>query len=156
MKQLINFTKNESGAVTVDWVVLTAAIVGIGIAVVAAISNGIQSASNEIYGGLETASAFTFSFDDQAQAGKSGFDYWLEFGGDTGEPDYAAIVAGIEADSPVNYTYSGNIELESDQVIYQSTDGSNTFSIGGEIVDAGTYSEATIILNESGMAGDMV
>ncbi|WP_425516554.1 Flp family type IVb pilin, partial [Pseudohalocynthiibacter aestuariivivens] len=28
-----NFAKDESGAVTVDWVVLTAAIVGLGIAI---------------------------------------------------------------------------------------------------------------------------
>jgi len=35
------FTNDESGAVTVDWVVLTAAIVGLGIAVVVAISGGI-------------------------------------------------------------------------------------------------------------------
>ncbi|PJE31964.1 hypothetical protein SAMN06297129_2010 [Pseudooceanicola antarcticus] len=35
-----NFRKNESGAVTVDWVVLTAAIVALGGAAYTAISNG--------------------------------------------------------------------------------------------------------------------
>jgi Flp pilus assembly pilin Flp len=35
------FLKDESGAVTVDWVVLTAAIVGLGIAVIAAIATSI-------------------------------------------------------------------------------------------------------------------
>ncbi len=35
------FSKDESGAVTVDWVVLTAAIVGLGIAVIAAVSGGV-------------------------------------------------------------------------------------------------------------------
>ncbi len=35
-----HFTREEDGAVTVDWVVLTAAIVGLSIAVIAAISNG--------------------------------------------------------------------------------------------------------------------
>ena len=43
-----NFAKSESGAVTVDWVVLTAAIVGLGLAVMAVVSGGIESLSGEI------------------------------------------------------------------------------------------------------------
>lgn len=34
------FINSEDGAVTVDWVVLTAAIVGLGIAVIGTVSNG--------------------------------------------------------------------------------------------------------------------
>jgi Flp pilus assembly pilin Flp len=34
------FLASESGAVTVDWVVLTAAIVGLGVAVVSTVANG--------------------------------------------------------------------------------------------------------------------
>lgn len=37
---LAQFAKEENGAVTVDWVVLTAAIVGLGIAVIASVSRG--------------------------------------------------------------------------------------------------------------------
>ena len=36
-----NFLKDEDGAVTVDWVVLTAAVVGLGIAGVTAVNTGI-------------------------------------------------------------------------------------------------------------------
>ena len=43
-----NFKNDESGAVTVDWVVLTAAIVGLGIAVLAAVSTGVENLSNDI------------------------------------------------------------------------------------------------------------
>ncbi len=43
-----NFRDDEAGAVTVDWVVLTAAIVGLGIAVMAAISNGLDNLSGRI------------------------------------------------------------------------------------------------------------
>ena len=50
-----NFLNDESGAVTVDWVVLTAAIVGIAMAVIALISSGISSASNGVNGGLGSA-----------------------------------------------------------------------------------------------------
>ncbi len=47
-----NFAKDESGAVTVDWVVLTAAIVGIAIAVVAVIKGGVDATATEISNAL--------------------------------------------------------------------------------------------------------
>jgi Flp pilus assembly pilin Flp len=47
-----NFKNDESGAVTVDWVVLTAAIVGLGIAVLAAVSDGVENLSDDIDGQL--------------------------------------------------------------------------------------------------------
>ncbi len=43
-----NFIASESGAVTVDWVVLTAAIVGLGLAVMAVVSGGIEDLSDDI------------------------------------------------------------------------------------------------------------
>lgn len=46
---LINkFRNDESGAVTVDWVVLTAAIVGLGIAVVATVRTGVGGLGTQI------------------------------------------------------------------------------------------------------------
>ncbi len=48
MKLFTKFANDESGAVTVDWVVLTAAIVGIAIAVITLISGGIEDAANGI------------------------------------------------------------------------------------------------------------
>lgn len=40
--------EDESGAVTVDWVVLTAAIVGLGIAVLASVGQGVEDLSGKI------------------------------------------------------------------------------------------------------------
>ena len=55
MKNLINaFVKDEDGAVTVDWVVLTAAVVGIAIAVAATIKSGLNSAATSISAGIGT------------------------------------------------------------------------------------------------------
>ena len=54
-KLLNNFKNDESGAVTVDWVVLTAALVGLGIAVIMVVSGGINSAANTINTELEGA-----------------------------------------------------------------------------------------------------
>ncbi len=49
------FRKDEDGAVTVDWVVLTAAIVGLGIATLAAVSGGVEDLSGDISTQLATS-----------------------------------------------------------------------------------------------------
>ena len=60
MQLFRTFAKDESGAVTVDWVVLTAAIVGIALAVITLISGGIQDASNGINVELRNAKSVGF------------------------------------------------------------------------------------------------
>ncbi len=50
-----NFVNDESGAVTVDWVVLTAAIVGLGIAVIASVSTGVTDLGTDIQTSLSGA-----------------------------------------------------------------------------------------------------
>jgi len=56
---MLNFIKtfraDEDGAVTVDWVVLTAAIVGLGIAVLASVRTGATTMANNISTELQTA-----------------------------------------------------------------------------------------------------
>ena len=42
------FSKDESGAVTVDWVVLTAAIVGLGMVVMVTVGGGITGLGDSI------------------------------------------------------------------------------------------------------------
>jgi Flp pilus assembly pilin Flp len=54
-----NFTKDESGAVTVDWVVLTAAIVGLGIAVLTAVAGSIGNVTDAIESDLAGAATFS-------------------------------------------------------------------------------------------------
>ena len=52
---LINqFKADEDGAVTVDWVVLTAAIVGLGIAVLTSVSGGTTGLASKISSKLNT------------------------------------------------------------------------------------------------------
>ena len=51
------FTKDEAGAVTVDWVVLTAAIVGLGLVVMQTITPGITGAADVIASDLEDAAS---------------------------------------------------------------------------------------------------
>ncbi len=48
MRALKNFLKDEDAAVTVDWVVLTAATVGLGFAVVAMVAAGATEQSGTL------------------------------------------------------------------------------------------------------------
>lgn len=59
MTMIKNFISNESGAVTVDWVVLTAAIVGLGLAVVTSVRSGVSSLGSSISTSLSSASVAT-------------------------------------------------------------------------------------------------
>jgi Flp pilus assembly pilin Flp len=54
-----NFSKDESGAVTVDWVVLTAAVVGLAVAAYSSIQSGATSltASTETFMGQQAPGA---------------------------------------------------------------------------------------------------
>jgi Flp pilus assembly pilin Flp len=45
---LKNFKSDESGAVTVDWVVLTAAIVGLGMVVMSTVGEGVTTLGTTI------------------------------------------------------------------------------------------------------------
>lgn len=49
---LKTFRNDESGAVTVDWVVLTAAIVGLAIAVIASVKTGVGDLATKIQSGV--------------------------------------------------------------------------------------------------------
>jgi Flp pilus assembly pilin Flp len=49
-----SFKNDESGAVTVDWVVLTAAIVGLGLVVMTTVSGGLTTAATAITTDLTT------------------------------------------------------------------------------------------------------
>mgnify|MGYP001259340428 CR=1 FL=1 len=54
-KRFRNFNKDEDGAVTVDWVVLTAAVVGLGLVVMAAVGPAISRLSDNIASSIDEA-----------------------------------------------------------------------------------------------------
>ena len=57
LNTISKFTKSEDGAVTVDWVVLTAAIVGFGVAVIAVIGPAAVTKSDAIGAVMDNHSA---------------------------------------------------------------------------------------------------
>ena len=69
MKLFNAFLKDESGAVTVDWVVLTAAIVGLAIAVLTSVSGGTNALATKISSNLAAGQVNTLSGLDLAPTG---------------------------------------------------------------------------------------
>ena len=51
-KFIKKFRKEEDGAVTVDWVVLTAAVVGLGVAGVSTVQGGVDTLASSIKTGV--------------------------------------------------------------------------------------------------------
>ncbi|MCZ4261015.1 hypothetical protein O4G76_09215 [Limimaricola sp. G21655-S1] len=58
------FSQDEAGAVTVDWVVLTAAIVGLGVAIMTQVGAGAKNMATDINNSLAdgTVSASTATY----------------------------------------------------------------------------------------------
>ncbi|WP_170561023.1 Flp family type IVb pilin [Ruegeria atlantica] len=54
IKFIKNFRKDEDGAVTVDWVVLTAAVVGLAAVAYTAIGDGTKGVADSVGGALTT------------------------------------------------------------------------------------------------------
>jgi Flp pilus assembly pilin Flp len=59
IKFIKNFRKDEAGAVTVDWVVLTAAVVGLGVAAFTAVESSTSGLTTEMTTALGAADATT-------------------------------------------------------------------------------------------------
>ncbi len=56
---IFGFLGDESGAVTVDWVVLTAAIVGMGVVVITTVANGALDHTSGLNSHLASANVTT-------------------------------------------------------------------------------------------------
>ena len=131
------YNENESGAITVDWVVLTAAVTGIGIAAAAAVGTGVENLSGDVDGQLSTqAISISFGDDSGAWNGQSAADY-LAYGsalapGNNGAT-YAHAQQAAADDAPAGFNFDNPLmDPDSGNVVYTSDDGLN-YSIGGEV-----------------------
>lgn len=57
-ERIAEFCRREDGAVTVDWVVLTAAVVALGVAAGVAMTNGTTGLSNDIWAYMDSLALF--------------------------------------------------------------------------------------------------
>ncbi len=146
MNYMTSFKNDESGAVTVDWVVLTAAIVGIAIAVVTLVSGGVEDASGGINDELVVASNFGFSVEPTSSEW-NGMSYWDYRG--IAEQDYGAAGNGgatagwiqtlASEDAPDGYNFdNGLFTGDPRSIVYTSNDGEN-YSINGEVVSIADF-----------------
>jgi len=145
MERLIKLTKDESGAVTVDWVVLTAAIVGIAMAVIAVISGGVEDASGGINDELQIAGTGWNFLNMPSTTLDEYISDFVEIRNDDGKFNDTAnlsqdIFDNINADSPDDYSYTGLVDGDgypiyaSNDVFDGNTDATsntNTYSVNG-------------------------
>lgn len=127
--------KDDSGAVTVDWVVLTAALVIIGGVVIGIIRGGLIDASSAIDKTLvASATDLRSSLSGGGSASQSFADYMAAAGG-----DLSAAVDAINADAPDGYTYSGWNETSSGTPLYFGNTEStgSSMSLGGTTYESG-------------------
>jgi len=140
MEALCNFANNESGAVTVDWVVLTSAIVGISIATIILISGGVQEASNGILNRMN----LDWSFGSSSSSAQSFFDFGIAASPDNQNQAWRSARLQVDTESPNGYDYDPDltttryVDNPSGRPIYVSADG-NDYSIDGEVIAASEY-----------------
>jgi len=121
------FWRREDGAVTVDWVVLSAAVVGIGTAVSASVSGGTLDLSDDVSTTLgDTEVGISASSGGGAAVGFGGA--WAEYL-TANSDDAAAARAAVEGDAPDGYYFSGWIDGASGKPLY-TANGGQSFLVG--------------------------
>lgn len=150
MKVKIYFKDDESGAVTVDWVVLTSAIVGIGMAVILLLSGGINTASNNISNGIGTKWNFNFT----VRSAQDYFDFGIEAYPFDQRQAWLTAREEVHADAPDGYEYDPNLTTtrfvnnSSGIPIYVSEDGLS-YSIAGEEIAVADYDDTDSVAFKS-------
>jgi Flp pilus assembly pilin Flp len=145
LKTLNCFAKDQSGAVTADWVVLTSALVFISIVAVAQISNGVRNVSEAISSNLTTTARLlngdTINISDIAV---TFYDIGIAANPDNQRDAWLAARLAVDEAAPDGYEFDPNltttryVDNETVYPIYVSDDGSN-YSIGGEVIAASDY-----------------
>lgn len=151
--RLRKFAENECGAVTTDWVVMTAAIVGIGMAVLLQMSGGLENTSRNIVSGIGEAtsgSGLSESIIQPPPSTPSLADtiQGLQETGLGNNKIRRQLAAEFNSDAPEGYKFSNNIELETELPVYRSTNrGRRTYSVGGEVMTRTEYRENVEAIN---------
>ena len=141
------FLADETGAVTVDWTVITAALVGLGLAVAAVVSSGTEDLSTDIADTMTDLRIVTAFERVVAEYGFTGGDLGGWTAGSVRDiPGFGEILVvprrGVETTLPIDvgdeYAYA---RVEFDMIFGDSWDNeSGTISIAGQDVVVGTHS----------------
>jgi len=153
MNLVKSFTSNESGAVTVDWVVLTAAIVGIAIAVLTVVSGGLNSASNTVNDQLNSAStnsaiagAIAPTAGGAAGAATGGAMTASQFMANAGG-NYNVALTAISLAAPAGFQFNGFVDTATGTPIYDSLPQNGavqSVSVNGQTMPTDTYLASSV------------
>jgi Flp pilus assembly pilin Flp len=129
MRKLRRFLRDEDGAVTVDWVVLTAALVGLGLAVMAVVRTGAQTQTANIESVLMSDSVIKTSFSGLGTLTKLTGSALSDLQNDAASLDNADLQAAYTTEQgSVNGSFAS----------WQSGIADNTYSLSGtDYVDSG-------------------
>ena len=140
------FLTDDSGAVTVDWVVLTAGLVGLGLAGMAVVSAGVEDLSGDMRGQMEGQTIST-RFSSGAGStwdwsGASTVDYYnasapLAPGNNGAIYGHAQMLAAQDAPEGFNFT-NPLYDPATGNVVYTSENG-EYYASGGQIYPVGEY-----------------
>jgi hypothetical protein len=146
---MTNFITNESGAVTVDWVVLTGAIIGLGVAVMASVGTGTTGLADTVESTLEGTGIASYLPASGTLTARQYVDAAGGFGqfdnADDRTAAFAAAEAAIAAKAPDGFVYAGFMDQDSEYPVYlNAADG--LMSIGGETLNSADYAGTPVVL----------
>lgn len=136
------FRRDESGATTMDWVVLTSVLVSLGVAVGTQASMGLSNSANDISESVRTLQV-TGSQRDTTSA-QSFFVMGIDQYPDDQRAAWLAARLAVDGQSPDGFDYDPQlrevryIDTDSGKPIYESADGTQ-YSINGTVIDAADY-----------------
>ncbi len=132
--RITTFLKSESAAVTVDWVVLTGSVVGLGIATMAVVSGGVENLSTDVATGLADQSPNgNFNWGQSADPTQTSMDFT---GGSAGGWSGGTVMSPIAALGEMLVLDSGEEALL--QMSFPEGTDTATFTfdlIGGDSLD---------------------
>lgn len=139
------FFADDSGAVTVDWVVLTAGLVGLGLATMAVVSAGVEDLSGDMRGQMESqtiSASFAGAADSWTWSGRTSQDYYAigaaAAPGNNGATYYWAQQEAI-ADMPEGYNFDSPLHDPATGLVVYTSDDGTTYASGGETWSVDEY-----------------
>lgn len=126
-----NFIQSESGAITVDWVVLTAGLVGLGLATMAVVSGGVEDLSGDTatqMASMEPGSMYDWTSGVMTNSGWGDLGIFSPIQSANGAESYAAAVLAANG---------GDYQAAYDQLYQQALN--MTYADGESIDDFGAF-----------------
>lgn len=144
--RVLQFCSDESGAVTTDWVVLTAGMVGLAIATATLVYEGTDNTSLQLSGSLDSVNMVSFQ-DGEAPFAQYFYDIGVAAFPNSRDDAWRRAREAVHANAPAGFEYDPGftttryVDMVTGYPIYVSNDGLS-YSIGGQVIPAEEYDPA--------------